>query len=77
MGSPSALNVPSIFGATSAFKLLKLCPVESTKKFPNTTVYMGYVIVISQTGVGYHCYYRDQALRSSVNNNDILRVLVI
>ena len=57
MGSPSALKVPSIFGATSAFKLLKLCPVESTKKFPNTTVYMAYVIA----GVGYHCYYRDQA----------------
>ena len=34
-----------------------------------------YVIVISQAGVGYHCYYT--RWRSSINNNDILRVLVI
>ena len=34
-----------------------------------------YVIVISQAGVGYHCYYRRQ--RWSANNNDMLQVLVI
>ena len=34
-----------------------------------------YIIVISQAGVGYHCYYTRPRL--SVNNNDILRVLVI
>ena len=41
----------------------------------NNVIIGMYVIVISQAGVGYHCYYR--RLRSSVNNNDILRVLVI